>query len=105
MAYLDGSEFPIRRGDLNLSLVYRDEFGTRINNTYSTVSVAIDVYKHASNVLNFAMATRQLDEVFRQNFKDTLYIGWQYFGSKYGAMRTYPGLYEEVPIDPRYRPW
>ena len=105
MEYADGSELPIRRGDLNVTLEYREEFGVKCNTSYSTISVAIDVYKHASNVLNFAKATRRLDEVFRRNFEETLYIGWQYFGSKYGAMRTYPGLHESSPIDPRYRPW
>ena len=51
------------------------------------------------------MNFRDLDATFRKNFKDTLYIGWQYFGSKYGVMRTYPGLHQKSPIDPRYRPW
>ena len=105
MTYLDGSELPIQRGDLNLTLQYRDEFGTECNTTYSTVTSTIDVYKYANHVVNFAKATSMLDEVFRKNFEDTLYIGWQYFGSKYGAMRTYPGIYEKIPIDPRYRPW
>ena len=105
MSYLDGSELPIRRGDLNLTLKYRKAFGIECNTTYSTISVAIDVYKYASDVLNFAKATRALDDIFRKNLEETRYIGWQYFGSKYGAMRTYPGLYEKLPIDPRYRPW
>ena len=103
--YFDGTVKPISRDDINLTLEMNTNFGVECNETYSVISVTLDVYKYTADVLNFAKATQNLDAVFRENMQNSRYIGWQYFGSKYGAMRTYPGLYETDPIDCRYRPW
>ena len=46
------------RDTLGLTLEYKKEFGIECNTTYSTVSVSVDVYKYASEVINFARATR-----------------------------------------------
>ena len=102
---LDETELPITGDGSNIDFHYRPDFGIKVNTNHSTISVAIDVYKYARNVVNFARATRGLDVVFKMNRDEAPYIGWQYFGSKSGAMRTYPGLFETKPIDPRYRPW
>ena len=103
--YFDGEHIPIERDNVTLTLGDCPVFGIPCNKTNSVISVTTDVYSLGSNVLNFAKATRAMDDVFRQNMNETMYIGWQYFGSKFGAMRTYPGLHDNKPIDCRYRPW
>lgn len=34
-----------------------------------------------------------LDEIFRQNYKSDPALSWQYFGSSFGIMRHYPGMF------------
>ncbi|XP_072027296.1 LOW QUALITY PROTEIN: voltage-dependent calcium channel subunit alpha-2/delta-3-like [Amphiura filiformis] len=62
-----------------------------INTTISTVQVATNVYNLAPEILNGINETESLDKVFIANYEQDPTLTWQYFGSKYGFFRNFPG--------------
>ncbi|XP_071491299.1 voltage-dependent calcium channel subunit alpha-2/delta-3-like isoform X1 [Diadema antillarum] len=62
-----------------------------INITISTVQVPTNVFNQGAGILNSIEATETLNEVYLDNYQHDPTLTWQYFGSKTGYFRVYPG--------------
>lgn len=63
----------------------------KLNVNQSNVQIPLNIYKYDKTILNTANWTKDINKVFVDNFKKTPALLWQYFASKDGVMRTFPG--------------
>ena len=63
----------------------------KLNVNQSNVQIPMNIYKYDKTILNTANWTKDINKVFVDNFKKTPALLWQYFASKDGVMRTFPG--------------
>ena len=66
--------------------------GKRVNLNKSHVHIPANIYENNPDILNTAKWSAELDNVFKRNYKDQPDLIWQYFGSKTGLFRLYPGI-------------
>lgn len=66
--------------------------GKRVNLNKSHVHIPANIYENHPDILNTAKWSTELDDVFRRNYNDQPDLLWQYFGSKTGLFRLYPGI-------------
>lgn len=64
----------------------------QINPNYSTIHVPTNVYDQAPVILNGIQWSKKLDQIFKQNKKETSDLRWQYYCSADGFLRIYPGV-------------
>ncbi|XP_071083223.1 voltage-dependent calcium channel subunit alpha-2/delta-2-like isoform X2 [Haliotis cracherodii] len=76
---------------MNEPLAYTERFEQKVNFSFSSVHIPVEIYDGDLEILNGLNWTSQLDKVFEENYKKDPEILWQYFGSQAGFMRTYPG--------------
>ncbi|PAA52802.1 hypothetical protein BOX15_Mlig020315g1 [Macrostomum lignano] len=67
-------------------------FDAETDRNTSTSQVAQFVYHASNEILNVANWTDGLEDVMKQNATDDQTVQWQYFGSKQGLMKIYPGV-------------
>ncbi|XP_071960155.1 voltage-dependent calcium channel subunit alpha-2/delta-3-like isoform X2 [Antedon mediterranea] len=85
--------------------------GIEVNLTHSTVQVPTNVYNMGTEVLNHIKFTDELDSTFEENYREDPTLTWQYFGSKTGFFRNFPGIKWDLgeadfdEYDCRKRPW
>lgn len=53
--------------------------------------VPTDIYNCSGHILHIFTWTQRIDEVFRSNYESNKSLRWQYFTSKIGATKVYPG--------------
>ncbi|XP_002735490.2 VWFA and cache domain-containing protein 1-like [Saccoglossus kowalevskii] len=107
--YYKDSDIPNR---LPRNMEFSPYFKQKISSESSVVKISDEVPRDSNVTINTVMYTYGLDEVFKQNnLKDPL-LRWQYFGSKDGILRMYPGREWDTNFagfyndyDPRVRPW
>ena len=63
----------------------------KLNVNQSNVQIPMNIYKYDKRILNTANWTKDINKVFVDNFNKTPTLLWQYFASKDGVMRTFPG--------------
>ncbi|XP_067684840.1 voltage-dependent calcium channel subunit alpha-2/delta-2-like isoform X4 [Haliotis asinina] len=76
---------------MNEPLAYTERFEQKVNFSFSSVHIPVEIYDGDLEILNGLNWTAQLDKVFEENYRKDPEILWQYFGSQAGFMRTYPG--------------
>ncbi|XP_041460699.1 voltage-dependent calcium channel subunit alpha-2/delta-3-like isoform X2 [Lytechinus variegatus] len=70
-----------------------------INTTIATIQVPTNVYNQGIELLNSIEATVLLDETYHENYQNDPTLTWQYFGSRTGYFRVYPGYRWVPPIE------
>ncbi|XP_061394784.1 voltage-dependent calcium channel subunit alpha-2/delta-3 [Musca vetustissima] len=84
-------------------------FNTPVNMTVSSVHVPTNVYDRASDTIKAIEWSENLDQIFRDNYKNDPTLSWQFFGSSTGFMRQFPASkWKMEPVDLydcRLRPW
>eukprot|EP00057_Strongylocentrotus_purpuratus_P002955 XP_003725588.1 PREDICTED: voltage-dependent calcium channel subunit alpha-2/delta-3 isoform X1 [Strongylocentrotus purpuratus] len=82
-----------------------------INTSIAAIQVPTNVYNQGTEVLNSIEATELLDTTYRENYQNDPTLTWQFFGSRTGYFRLYPG-YKWIPpqenldlYDCRVRGW
>ncbi|XP_033096917.1 voltage-dependent calcium channel subunit alpha-2/delta-3-like isoform X2 [Anneissia japonica] len=93
----DGQYLPLGG---NFTLTPDDHFNDDVNLTQSTVQVPTNVYNMGTEVLNHIQFTAELDQQFVENYADDPTLTWQYFGSKTGFFRNFPGIKWNIGEDP-----
>ncbi|XP_060654964.1 LOW QUALITY PROTEIN: voltage-dependent calcium channel subunit alpha-2/delta-3 [Drosophila nasuta] len=94
-----------------LVLEPRPEFhNTSVNFSVSSVHVPVNVFDRASDVIKAIQWSENLDQIFRDNYKNDPSLSWQFFGSSTGFMRQFPASKwkKDVPVDLydcRFRSW
>ncbi|KAH8398224.1 hypothetical protein KR222_006390, partial [Zaprionus bogoriensis] len=89
----------------------RPEFhNTPVNLSVSSVHVPVNVFDRASDVIKAIQWSENLDQIFRDNYKNDPSLSWQFFGSSTGFMRQFPASKwkKDVPVDLydcRFRSW
>lgn len=63
-----------------------------VNTTYSAVHVPTNIFDLAPEVNVAIQWSKDLDEVFRQNYQSDPALSWQYFGSSTGFLRLFPAM-------------
>ena len=63
----------------------------KLNVNQSNVQIPMNIYKYDKRILNTVNWTKDINKVFADNFNKTPTLLWQYFASKDGVMRTFPG--------------
>ncbi|XP_046583108.1 LOW QUALITY PROTEIN: voltage-dependent calcium channel subunit alpha-2/delta-2-like [Haliotis rubra] len=76
---------------MNEPLAYTERFEQKVNFSFSSVHIPVEIFDGDLEILNGLNWTAQLDKVFEENYRMDPEILWQYFGSQAGFMRTYPG--------------
>ncbi|CAH1783644.1 unnamed protein product [Owenia fusiformis] len=80
-----------------------------INQQNSSIHVPTNVYDRSREILLGADWSKALDPVFESNWNQDKTLTWQYFGSKDGLFRNFPGIkWEKKGVDMfdcRYRGW
>ncbi|XP_041349649.1 voltage-dependent calcium channel subunit alpha-2/delta-2-like [Gigantopelta aegis] len=71
-------------------LEYDERFQQKINDSFSSVHIPVEIYEGDAEILNGLKWTADLDTAFKDNYDEDEEILWQYFGSKTGFMRTFP---------------
>ncbi|XP_023033744.1 voltage-dependent calcium channel subunit alpha-2/delta-3 isoform X1 [Drosophila willistoni] len=85
-----------------LELTPRPEFhNTAVNFSVSSVHVPVNVFDRASDVIKAIQWSENLDQIFRDNYKNDPTLSWQFFGSSTGFMRQFPASKwkKDVPVD------
>ncbi|KRF79596.1 voltage-dependent calcium channel subunit alpha-2/delta-3 isoform X3 [Drosophila virilis] len=85
-----------------LVLEPRPEFqNTPVNFSVSSVHVPVNVFDRASDVIKAIQWSENLDQIFRDNYKNDPSLSWQFFGSSTGFMRQFPASKwkKDVPVD------
>ncbi|XP_034475779.1 voltage-dependent calcium channel subunit alpha-2/delta-3 [Drosophila innubila] len=85
-----------------LVLEPRPEFhNASVNFSVSSVHVPVNVYDRASDVIKAIQWSENLDQIFRDNYKNDPSLSWQFFGSSTGFMRQFPASKwkKDVPVD------
>ncbi|XP_017839483.1 voltage-dependent calcium channel subunit alpha-2/delta-3 isoform X1 [Drosophila busckii] len=85
-----------------LTLEPRPEFhNTPVNFSVSSVHVPVNVFDRASDVIKAIQWSENLDQIFRDNYKNDPSLSWQFFGSSTGFMRQFPASKwkKDVPVD------
>lgn len=62
----------------------------KINLNSSSVEVPLELYEYHQTVLNEIAWSKQLDKIFKENYKERPTLLWQYVGFITGASRAYP---------------
>lgn len=63
-----------------------------VNVSHSSVHIPTNVYDFGPRVIEDIIRTKDLDEVFRQNYESDPALSWQYFGSVTGVLRLFPAM-------------
>ncbi|XP_033151884.1 voltage-dependent calcium channel subunit alpha-2/delta-3 isoform X8 [Drosophila mauritiana] len=80
----------------------RPEFhNTPVNFSVSSVHVPVNVFDRAPDVIKAIQWSENLDQIFRDNYKNDPTLSWQFFGSSTGFMRQFPASKwrKDVPVD------
>lgn len=84
-------------------------YNISVNTTHSSVHVPTNIYDQSPEVVEALEWSKELDEVFVQNYNSDPALSWQYFGSETGILRHYPAMAwegEDIDIyDCRRRSW
>lgn len=84
-------------------------YNISVNTRHSSVHVPTNIYDRSPDVVEALEWSKELDEVFVQNYNSDPALSWQYFGSETGILRHYPAMAwegEEVDTyDCRRRSW
>ncbi|XP_070555607.1 voltage-dependent calcium channel subunit alpha-2/delta-2-like [Ptychodera flava] len=103
------SDIPNR---LPVPLTFSPYFKQNVNSHNSVVKISDEVPRDNNATINTVLYTYGLDAVFRNNTLQDKLLRWQYFGSKDGILRMYPGREWDTNFagfyndyDPRVRPW
>ncbi|XP_013110373.1 voltage-dependent calcium channel subunit alpha-2/delta-3 isoform X4 [Stomoxys calcitrans] len=84
-------------------------FNTPVNMSVSSVHVPTNVYDRALDTIKAIEWSENLDQIFRDNYKNDPTLSWQFFGSSTGFMRQFPASkWKMEPVDLydcRLRPW
>ncbi|XP_076448654.1 voltage-dependent calcium channel subunit alpha-2/delta-2-like [Babylonia areolata] len=85
-------------------------FKQKINTSFSSVHIPVEIYDGDTEILNGLKWTEALDKQFKLNYEKDQEILWQFFGSQSGFMRTYPAsvwnTHNEVDLfDVRRQSW
>ncbi|XP_023935814.1 voltage-dependent calcium channel subunit alpha-2/delta-3 [Bicyclus anynana] len=67
-------------------------YDINVNTSTSCIHVPTNIYYQETAALNAILWSKQLDEVFINNYKSDPSLVWQYFGSAHGVLRFYPGM-------------
>ncbi|XP_058802152.1 voltage-dependent calcium channel subunit alpha-2/delta-3 isoform X2 [Phymastichus coffea] len=73
-----------------ITTTYNEHFDETVNLNYSAIHVPTTVYGRDKNVLPAIRWSEELDETFKNNYRQDPSLSWQYFGSSTGFMRLYP---------------
>ncbi|KAH8402487.1 hypothetical protein KR009_012344 [Drosophila setifemur] len=85
-----------------VELEKRPEFhDTAVNFDVSSVHVPVNVFDRAPDVIKAIQWSENLDQIFRDNYKNDPTLSWQFFGSSTGFMRQFPASKwrKDVPVD------
>ncbi|XP_055909802.1 voltage-dependent calcium channel subunit alpha-2/delta-3 isoform X2 [Eupeodes corollae] len=75
-------------------------FNTPVNISLSSVHVPTNVYDRASEVIQAIKWSENLDQIFRDNYKNDPTLSWQFYGSASGFMRQFPASkWKQDPVD------
>ncbi|KAJ8736160.1 hypothetical protein PYW08_006816 [Mythimna loreyi] len=78
---------------INVSLEKDSHFyNINVNTNISCVHVPTNIFDLESTALNAILWSRDLNEIFEQNYNADPSLSWQYFGSAHGILRFYPGM-------------
>lgn len=84
-------------------------YNISVNTTHSSVHVPTNIYDRHPEVVEVLHWSKELDDVFTQNYNADPALSWQYFGSETGILRHYPAMAwegDEVDVyDCRRRSW
>lgn len=70
-------------------------------NTKSITQLTLDYIDTAPDVIKAIQWSENLDQIFRDNYKNDPTLSWQFFGSSTGFMRQFPASKwrKDVPVD------
>ncbi|XP_017771996.1 PREDICTED: voltage-dependent calcium channel subunit alpha-2/delta-3 isoform X2 [Nicrophorus vespilloides] len=75
-------------------------YDIEVNTNVSAVHVPSNVYDRSQEVIKGIKWSEELDQTFRNNYKQDPSLSWQYFGSSMGFMRQFPAIiWTQEPID------
>lgn len=60
------------------------------------VHIPTNVYDRYQHLAETIFWSENLDEIFLKNYQADPSLNWQYFGSSFGMMRQFPGLYMKL---------
>ncbi|XP_031332073.1 voltage-dependent calcium channel subunit alpha-2/delta-3 isoform X2 [Photinus pyralis] len=71
-----------------------------VNTNHSAVHVPSNVYERSKEVIKGIKWSEELDNTFKNNYKEDPTLSWQYFGSSTGFMRQFPAMiWSQEPVD------
>ncbi|KAF5291746.1 hypothetical protein FQA39_LY14234 [Lamprigera yunnana] len=71
-----------------------------VNTNHSAVHVPSNVYERSNEVIKGIKWSEELDNTFKNNYKEDPTLSWQYFGSSTGFMRQFPAMiWNQEPVD------
>ncbi|XP_060533822.1 voltage-dependent calcium channel subunit alpha-2/delta-3 [Cylas formicarius] len=82
--------------------LYRNRhfYNIPVNTNCSAVHVPSNVYERSKDVIAGIKWSEELDQTFKNNYKEDPTLSWQYFGSSTGFMRQFPAMiWSQEPID------
>ncbi|XP_037933678.1 voltage-dependent calcium channel subunit alpha-2/delta-3 isoform X2 [Teleopsis dalmanni] len=75
-------------------------FNMAVNLSVSSVHVPTNVFDRALDVIKGIQWSENLDQIFRDNYKNDPTLSWQFFGSSTGFMRQFPASkWKTEPVD------
>ncbi|XP_012158021.1 voltage-dependent calcium channel subunit alpha-2/delta-3 isoform X4 [Ceratitis capitata] len=75
-------------------------FDTPVNLSVSSVHVPLNVFDRAAEVIKSIQWSENLDQIFRDNYKNDPTLSWQFYGSSTGFMRQFPAAkWKAKPVD------
>ncbi|XP_067644743.1 voltage-dependent calcium channel subunit alpha-2/delta-3 isoform X6 [Eurosta solidaginis] len=75
-------------------------FNTPVNLSVSSVHVPLNVFDRAKDVIKDIQWSENLDQIFRDNYKNDPTLSWQFYGSSTGFMRQFPAAkWKAKPVD------
>ncbi|XP_054084709.1 voltage-dependent calcium channel subunit alpha-2/delta-3 isoform X3 [Zeugodacus cucurbitae] len=75
-------------------------FNTPVNLSVSSVHVPLNVFDRAKEVIKSIQWSENLDQIFRDNYKNDPTLSWQFYGSSTGFMRQFPAAkWKAKPVD------
>ncbi|XP_053957094.1 voltage-dependent calcium channel subunit alpha-2/delta-3 isoform X2 [Anastrepha ludens] len=75
-------------------------FNTPVNLSVSSVHVPLNVFDRAKDVIKGIQWSENLDQIFRDNYKNDPTLSWQFYGSSTGFMRQFPAAkWKAKPVD------
>lgn len=78
---------------MNVSLERDSHFyNINVNTNTSCVHVPTNIFDLEETALNAILWSKDLNEIFEQNYNSDPSLSWQYFGSAHGILRFYPGM-------------